>query len=175
MALPTEPLTAFQQSMLNSIDAMISTFGEDGFRTRLAMNPYYRQAGKSQTLRNYTGLTGATTSQIGTDELKVIGWNDLSFSQEIDVLGPEVVLDDPKWPGSRVEVWRKEIDKRDPRNPNPKAGRIVRYEVKGDMMGMAEEFSRLEDAEKRAKELHARAVRKAVAAARADNPNFGRF
>ncbi|WP_276122655.1 hypothetical protein [Pararhizobium qamdonense] len=92
----------------------------------------------------------------------------------ISVLGPELVYKDSKWPGSRVEVWLVEVDKRDPRNPNPQAGKTARYEVRGER-AVVETFRSLEEADRRAQGLHQIAVRQVQQEMRQANPNFGRF
>ncbi len=88
---------------------------------------------------------------------------------------PEVVFDDKNWPDARIEVWRKDIDKRDPRHPNPHAGRIIAYEIRGESMLQPEIHQGLHLAKMRARVLHEAAIKAAQAKMRAANPNFGRF
>jgi hypothetical protein len=185
MALPQTPLQPYQIEMLRNVDTMMDRFKD----SRLSMFSLGgRRQGKSMAMK-----MPVTTSTIAGNEITSIIFDEMAdaytnaaitidsltkaFSRGepvLGALGPEVVLDDPKWPGSRVEIWRKETDKRDPRHPNPKAGRITRYEIKGDI-AMAETVDGYEFARQRAQHLHDDLVLEIKRQRQKENPLFGRF
>jgi hypothetical protein len=171
--------------MLRNVDTMMDRFKD----SRLSMFSLGgRRQGKSMAMK-----MPVTTSAIAGNEITSVIFDEMadayanaaitidSFTSALtygepflDALGPEVVIDDPKWPGSRVEIWRKETEKRDPRHPNPKAGRITRYEIKGDT-AMVETVDGYEFARQRAQHLHDDLVLKIKRQRQKENPLFGRF
>jgi hypothetical protein len=183
MALPQTPLQPYQIEMLRSVDTMMDRFKD----SRLSMFSLGgRRQGKSMAMKmpvTTSAIAGNEITSVIFDEMadayaaitidsltKTFSWGEPALG----ALGPEVVLDDPKWPGSRVEIWRKEIDKRDPRNPNTKAGRITRYEIKGDIE-MVETVDGYEFARKRAQHLHDDLILEIKRQRQKENPLFGRF
>jgi hypothetical protein len=185
MALPQTPLLPYQVEMLKSVDVMMDRFKRSGLS---AFNHGGRRHGKSAFMKMATTnstIAGNEITSITFDEMadayaeaaisidsltKAFSWGEPGLG----ALEPEVVIDDPRWPGSRVEVWRKETDKRDPRHPNPKAGRITRYEIKGDIE-MVETVDGYEFARQRAQHLHDDLVLKIKRQRQKENPLFGRF
>lgn len=170
------------QSMMDQYASLRSvSFGNrkgKSVSTQMVTNAVAGVKSSSAILDEISQLTKAMSSlgrSMSISQVVIDEFNGWVRPKSADPLGREIVIDDPKWPGSRVEIWRKEMDKRHPRNPNPRAGAIVRYELKGEMLGIAEEFSSLEAARERATELHRRTVEKAKHQMRAINPNFGRF
>jgi hypothetical protein len=170
-------LTSYQKQMLGVIDRMI---GQYGANPSVIYSPA-RRWGKSLASKMVTSnaIAGANPAMIIMDEFadewKPLSVNELRPKPKLEALGPEVVLDDPKWPGSRIEVWRKETDKRDPRNPNPKAGRIVSYEIRGEHAENERQLHTLDQARARAQMLHERAIKRVRRQMQTDNPMFGRF
>lgn len=100
-------------------------------------------------------------------------YDPLSQSKKL-TSGPAATFDDPKFEGSRVEVWRVELSGRDPRNPNPQAGSIVTYEVRCEQR-VTERVSGLESAKTRASELHKELIEEITANFLERNPRFGLF
>ncbi|TDW20474.1 hypothetical protein EV128_125104 [Rhizobium azibense] len=173
MPIPTAlpELTDYQKQMLASIQPMINAY-----RSRKGVLSSSQRRGKSAYTNTVTSQArGKEITQIWVDEYDYVVADELK-----SVLSPKVrpdleeVIDDPKWPGSRIEIWRKETDRRDPRNPNPKAGRIIKYEIRGEFC-IREEIQGLMFAKQRAQHLHEIAVKKVQDMMRAANPLFGRF
>lgn len=137
---------------------------------------FARRHGKTQAMQREavtTTLAGNEASVITVDE--VVRWTEWTKLLNEPVLGPEASFDDKRWPGCRIEVWCSKIDKRDPRNPNPKAGPVKRYEVRGESLGLIETFTDLTKAKALAKATHERLVKEAQREAFGGNPLFGRF
>ncbi|QIG69175.1 hypothetical protein EVB78_141 [Rhizobium phage RHph_N1_15] len=151
-------LTSYQKDLLAMIDPMIAAYGKQRFAIP------GRRGGKTAAAEEIHHIIGQTITRIWVDDI-----------ERAAALKPEVVLDDPKWPAARVEIWRKEIEKRDPRNPNPKAGRIVSFELRGKCVTGQREFSSLDAAQMQAKMLHNRAILRSLREMQAANPMFGRF
>ncbi|QIG75717.1 hypothetical protein EVC20_146 [Rhizobium phage RHph_Y2_17_1] len=151
-------LTSYQKDLLAMIDPMIASYGRQKFAIP------GRRGGKSVAAEEIHRIIGHTITRIWVDDI-----------ERASALKPEVVLDDPKWPDSRVEVWRKEIEKSSPRNPNPKAGRIVSFELRGKCVTGRREFSSLDEARLQAQMLHDRDVIRSLREMQAANPMFGRF
>jgi hypothetical protein len=91
-------------------------------------------------------------------------------------LGPELVLEDPRFPAARVEVWAGHCQKNDPQHPNPDMGPIRSY---GVFVPEAEKWSRhifnWAIAEAKAKSMHKAIVKRLLAEQVANQPTFGMF
>ncbi|AGC36148.1 hypothetical protein B7L88_gp140 [Rhizobium phage RHEph10] len=179
-SLPAK-LTDLQQHMLSMVDHMLKQYGQPGSTS--IFSPA-RRHGKSLAMKAITtnAVAGLNPTMITVDEWTSVFNEPVSASEltsvlipEFKAVGPEVTLDDPKWPGSRIEIWRKETEKRDPRHPNPKAGRIVRYEIRGEHAEGERELHSLDVARRRAQMLHERAIKRIQRQMQAANPMFGRF
>ncbi|OCP21964.1 MULTISPECIES: hypothetical protein [unclassified Ensifer] len=161
-------LNNFQKQMLSSVDAYISKFGHLHYSLP-------RRHGKSRSAQITTA--NATLRGVSAENSIQILLDDLGWSPPVPrkpALGPEHVFDNPQWPGSRIEVWRLDKTKRDPRHPNPAAGTITQYEIR-DENGKLETVSGLNLAVARAEHLHELAIAEAQEKMRQLNPNFGRF
>lgn len=93
-----------------------------------------------------------------------------------------VVYSHPDYPEAEVTVRSQFREAKDPRHPNPSAGRQTIYIVCAEGKRLATDFHALEPAKMRASDLHDHLIKKiqkkaadALAERQRKTPNFGRF
>lgn len=131
-----------------------------------------RRFGKSRLQEELMNqIRGTSAAWILADE-----WNQV-FTNPDAVAVPEAVFEDKAFPEATIKVFTDEIDRLDPRNPNPAAGPIKRWivmcgeRVIGDQRG----YRTLQVAKMKAKTVHEQMVKALLQERQCDNPLFGRF